>query len=71
MSKYKVGDKVVLRKDLVDGEWYNGVKWWIGKEYMKEKDYVVIEDLCKTGDYRVDGWFVTDEMIQGGERDEY
>lgn len=65
MSKYKAGDKVVLRKDLVDGEWYgDNTCWHAGMNYMKNKEYVVLEELYNDGDYRVDGWFVTDEMIE-------
>lgn len=65
MSKYKKGDKVVIRKDLVNGELYGGIQWWTGKDYIKEKDYVVIEDVV-LGDYVVEGsWLITDEMIEG------
>lgn len=63
MSKYKKGDKVVIRKDLEVDEYYGD--WYLGidKEYMKEKDYVVIEEV-NYGDYLVDDeWYITDEMI--------
>lgn len=66
MSKYKVGDKVVIRKDLVVGVEYGGVEWWSDEnEYMKEKDYIIIERNI-AGDYVVEGgWYLTDEMIEG------
>lgn len=65
MNKYKTGDKVVIRKDLVVGEWYGDWYWNTGKEYMKEKDYVVIDKIYDFR-YRVgNGWYITDEMIEG------
>lgn len=65
MSKYKKGDKVVIRKDLEVDEYYGDFYWSIDKEYMKEKDYVVIEELYDC-DYLVDdGYCITDEMIEG------
>lgn len=66
MSKYKVGDKVVIRKDLVDGEYYGEWFWSYEKEYMKDKDYVVIDRVDEEGDYFVEcGWCITEEMIEG------
>lgn len=77
MSKYGIGDKVVIRKDLIVGEVYGNWTWSAGKEYMKEKDYVVIERV-NDGDYwvedeRVDDdyywieneWLISEEMIEG------
>lgn len=66
MSKYGVGDKVVIRKDLIDGVEYGDIKWWSEQmEYFKEKDYVVIERIDSRGNYRVEDsfWTITDEMI--------
>lgn len=66
MSKYKVGDKVIIRKDLKVGEVYGECYWCDGTEYMKEKDYVVIEVVDEDGDYLVEGvWCINDEMIEG------
>lgn len=67
MSKYGVGDKVVIRKDLVKGEKYGDVEWWIEMNYLKEKDYVIIEYTDSDGDYRLENthWYITDEMIAG------
>lgn len=66
MCKYKVGDKVVIRKDLKVGEWYGDLYWANAKEYMKEKNYVVIEEVDKDGSYWVEEyWIITDEMIEG------
>lgn len=66
MSKYKVGDKVLIRKDLVEGEYYGEWFWRDGKEYMKELDYVVIERVDVYGGYWVeDEWLITEEMIAG------
>lgn len=66
MSKYKNGDKVVIRKDLKVGEVYGECYWCDGTEYMKEKDYVVIEGVDEDGDFLVEGgWCINDEMIEG------
>lgn len=63
MSKYKKGDKVVIRKDLVLGEFYGEWSWRIGNDFLKELDYVVI-DFVVDGHYVVEnGWYITDEMI--------
>lgn len=62
--KYNIGDKVVIRKDLVVGEWYSSLKWWNGKEYLKEKDYVVIKEVYYDGYYCVeDSRWISEEMI--------
>lgn len=77
MSKYKKGDKVVIRKDLIVGEVYGNWTWSAGKEYMKEKDYVLIERVndsdywvedkrVNDGDYWIENeWLISDEMIEG------
>lgn len=67
MSKYKKGDKVVIRKDLVAGVYYGSWFWNTDKDYMKEKDYVVIEGVDNEGHYIVENirWSITDEMIAG------
>lgn len=65
MGKYEVGDKVVIRKDLVVGEYYGRLDWWTqNEEYMKELDYVVIKEVDEDGDYWVENaWYITEEMI--------
>lgn len=63
MSKYGVEDKVVIRNDLVLGEGYGGLGWFTDKEYLKQKDYVVIEEIDDDGDYLVEGYWINDEMI--------
>lgn len=61
--KYKKGDKVVIRKDLVVGEFYGEWRWRIGKDSLKELDYAVI-DFVVDGHYVVEnGRYITDEMI--------
>lgn len=65
MGKYKKDDKVVIRKDLEDGKWYGKVDWYSEMEYLKEKDYVVIVEVDAVGDYWINGWLVSDEMIEG------
>lgn len=65
MSKYKKGDKVVIRKGLVVGKWYGNWRWSAGKEYMKKKDYIVIDDVDEAGDYLINNCYISKEMIQG------
>lgn len=66
MRKYKHLDKVVIRKDLIHGECYGDVEWWAKMDYLKEKDYVVIERVDEDGDYWIENdWCITDEMIEG------
>lgn len=64
MSKYKKGDKVVIRKDLVDFKEYRGIMWTLEMSHM-QKGYVEIEEVDFHGDYRVGDWFISDLMIQG------
>lgn len=60
---YKPGDRVVIRKDLIVGEYYGGWEWRSNKNYLKELGYVVI-DLLVDGHYVVEnGRYITDEMI--------
>lgn len=64
MRKYKAGDKVLIRKDLIVGEVYGDWYWSNGKEYMKNLDYVVIDKIDDDGDCWVeDGWLISEEMI--------
>lgn len=67
VSKYNIGDKVVIRKDLVDGVEYGDVELWSEMEYLKEKDYVVIDGVDEYGDYRLENthWYITNEIIEG------
>lgn len=65
MVKYKVGDEIVIRKDLKTGEWYGVFEWLRGMERLKVNDYVVIEKV-DNGYYFVKGvWYINDEMIEG------
>lgn len=66
MREYKNGDKVVIRKDLEVGKWYGKLKWTESKDYLKEKDYVVIKRVDSDGDHVIEsGLCITVEMIQG------
>lgn len=63
MSKYNVGDEVVIRKDLIDNVKYGAIRWWEAMNELKEKDYVVIEEI-DNGYYWIDvGYCIADEMI--------
>lgn len=66
MCKYKVGDKVVIRKDLVVGEWYGNVYWYDYKTILINEDYVTIDRVDDVGDYWIeDELLISDEMIEG------
>lgn len=67
MSKYNVGDTVVIRKDLVVGEVYGGCYWDDTDDFMKKYDYVVIEEIDYDGSYWIEDCdtFVSEEMIVG------
>lgn len=67
MSTYQKGDKVVLRKDLVIGEYYGNIIWHAGNcEELGELDYVEILTVYSIGGYEVTaGWCVNNEMIEG------
>lgn len=66
MNKYNVGDKVVIRKDLVVDEYYGGFIWYRNMQYMKEKNYVIIEQDFEGGFYwTTNEWVISDEMIEG------
>lgn len=64
MRKYKKGEKVVIRKDLEIGKDYGDFEWHVGKEHLKEKDYVVISKYYGEA-YEIDECIITDEMIEG------
>jgi len=60
--KYKVGDKVILKSNLVDGESYGGVT------YVDSIPSVCEISSCNKDDsyYQVvNNWLITDEMIEG------
>lgn len=72
--KYKVGDKIKIREDLVEGEWYGYeyfskyMKKFLGKvctiSDINENTYVLEED-----DESIK-WYWTDEMIERRIEDE-
>lgn len=66
--KYKVGDIVKLRDDLEAGEYYGGIQFMEGMNYLKNKA-IDIEECFEelTGDwYKVVGkWGITEKMIEG------
>lgn len=67
MSKYDIGDKVVIRKDLEVGQYYGYSFWHKAMEYLKKKEYVVIDEVDEDDDdYIVNGyWCINNEMIEG------
>lgn len=67
MGKYKKDDKVVIRKDLIVGEVYGGCYWDDTDDFMKDCEYVIIEEVDDDGDHWIEGCdtFVSEEMIAG------
>lgn len=65
--KYKIGDKVKIREDLIVGKDYNGCTFIVDMEKYKGK--IAIIDYCYDDDsYDInldDGnWFWTDDMLE-------
>lgn len=61
--KYKVGDLIILRDDLKSYSRYGGVSYIPEMDYLRNA-YNRIDDIdCSFGVYRIDGWSITDEMI--------
>ena len=61
--KYKLGSLIILRDDLEDYKVYGGLTYNPSMSYLQNK-YSRIDDInFDTSDYYVDGWYVTDEMI--------
>lgn len=70
MSKYKVGDKVVIRDDLVINYTYGGYMWIESMEKFKGKVVTIqnVNNFCYDIEEMHCGW--TDEMIKGLAKDE-
>lgn len=70
-SKYDAGDKVVINKYIKIGDLVGNVhpfidEWSADMEYLKEKEYVVVEYVDNHGEYLIDGkWYLTDNEIEG------
>ena len=60
--KYKVGDKVRVRKDLVPGNKYGGVTYLSGMDEFKDREGVItnMDDVS----YQIGDFWWTDEMLQ-------
>lgn len=72
MCKYKKGDKVVIKKDLVPYGAYGTKDWSNQKEILKNKKYVIIEEINEKEEYLTEKKFwITEEMIEGLYKDLY
>ena len=62
--KYKVGDKVRVRKDLVLGDYYGGICYTDGMNEFKGKECVITD--IDTISYQINdyGFWWTDEMLE-------
>ena len=60
--KYKIGDKVRVRKDLVPGNEYGGVTYLSGMDEFKDREGVItnMDDVS----YQIGDFWWTDEMLQ-------
>lgn len=65
MNKYKIGDKVVIRKDLIVGKDYGNFTWSDENEYMRDKAYVVIDEVYDLK-YRVENGKVISHVMTSG-----
>ena len=62
--KYKVGDKVKVRQDLIDGECYGRFSWISNKSCK----YIMINEVwadCYVAQNNGASWYYTDEMLDG------
>ena len=62
--KYKVGDKVKVRQDLVDGKMYGVCPW----NALMECKYIMINAVwadCYVAQNNGANWYYTDEMLDG------
>lgn len=70
MSKFKVGDNVILRGNLLHLKWYGDLFWHENKETLRNSPYVEIDSLDVNGDYNVKDstgrdHLISDQMIAG------
>lgn len=65
MTKYKVGDKVRVRSDLVVGEDY-GINAFVDSMEKFKGDTLIIKRVLPDGDYFTEGnsFYWTDEMLE-------
>lgn len=70
MGKYRVGDKVLFRENLVTGNYYGGLPWLdiINSGFIKGKTYkiessTILDDVNVIIDEKGARWFITDEMM--------
>lgn len=61
--KYKLGSLIILRDDLIDYEIYGGYSYNLSMGYLKDKYSRVDDMIFDTSAYYIDGWYITDEMI--------
>ena len=60
--KYKIGDKVRVRKDLVPGNEYGGVTYLSGMDEFKDREGIItnMDDVS----YQIGNFWWTDEMLE-------
>lgn len=70
--RFKVGDKVRVREDLVAGTKYGSLPFVKGMEVLKGKEFIVESTFGHNGAYNLKGidWFWTDEMLEPVEEKE-
>ena len=61
--KYKLGNLIILRDDLIEDEMYGGYSYNLSMGYLKDKYGRVDDMIFDTSAYYIDGWYITDEMI--------
>lgn len=61
--KYKLGSLIILRDDLIDYEMYGNFTYNLSMGYLKDKYSRVDDMIFDTSAYYIDGWYITDEMI--------
>lgn len=73
--RYKVGDEIIIRNDLQEEEKYGGITFKQLMNMLKGK-VNVIQDVVERGDclgytYIVNGWYLSEEMIDHEETEKF
>lgn len=61
--KYKLGNLIILRDDLINYEIYGGYSYNLAMRHLKDTYSRIDDTSFARRAYYIDGWYITDEMI--------
>ena len=64
MAKYKVGDKVKIRSDLIVGEEYGEMKWLIGMKDLSGCVLTVMDEYANLHHFEETPYTLSEDMIE-------